>query len=97
MRSFENFGDGKGIHIVDNTNQNPNKLERVRQNMEKQDAMKYRANTNNKGYGFEQVLGSKKANEGTQHKRQLSKNKSANQVGYGSSPYEYNFRAPGNY
>ena len=33
----------------------PKKLEHVRQNMERRDAIKYRANTNNRGYGFEQI------------------------------------------
>ena len=33
----------------------PKKLEHVWQNMERRDAIKYRANTNNRGYGFEQV------------------------------------------
>jgi hypothetical protein len=31
----------------------PKKLEKVRQNMEGRDAIKFRANTNNRGYGFE--------------------------------------------
>lgn len=52
LRSFENFGDGKGIDLkLHELNVSPNKLERVRQNMEKEDAIKYRANTNNRGYG----------------------------------------------
>lgn len=55
LRSFENFGDGKGIQITEKQI-SENKLERVRQNMEKEDAMKYRANTNNRGYGFEQAV-----------------------------------------
>ena len=32
------------------------KLEHVRQNMEKKDALKFWANTNNRGYGFEQAI-----------------------------------------
>ena len=34
----------------------PKKLEKVRQNMEMKDAIKFRANTNNRGYGFEQLV-----------------------------------------
>lgn len=60
LRSFENFGDGKGIKLqIHEENYPPAKIERVRQNMEKEDAIKYRANTNNRGYGFEQVLNKK--------------------------------------
>ena len=88
LKSFENFGDGKGIDVpLQEQDLHPNKLERVRQNMEKQDAIKYRANTNNKGYGFEQVLGSK--NMPATVKKETTK--------LDSSPYEYNYKAPGNY
>lgn len=84
IQSFENFGDGKGLKItLHELNVNKNKLERVRQNMEKEGAIKYRANTNNRGYGFEQVL----AKNGAPSVATVTED----------SPYEYNFRAPGNY
>ena len=83
IKSFENFGDGKSLKItIHENNVNQNKLERVRQNMEKEQAIKYRANTNNRGYGFEQV--SKNA--------QIS-----GAIVSDENPYEYNFKAPGNY
>ena len=34
----------------------PKKLEKVRQNMEMRDAMKFRNNTSNKEYGFHQMI-----------------------------------------
>jgi len=61
------------------------KLQKVRENMEKQDAFKYRANTNNRGYGFDQSM---------------IKETPANKViprQDVTNPYEYNFTAPGNY
>lgn len=86
LKSFENFGDGKGIDLVyHEENVNENRIERIRQNMEKEDAMKYRANTNNKGYGFEQRNGAVPKTI----KHQSSK--------INESPYEYNFRAVANY
>jgi len=90
LRSFELFGDNKGIDIP-NQNLSSNKLERVRQNMEKEDAMKFRANTNNRGYGFEQVL--EKNNKGVQ----LLSSKSAANIEQASNPYEYNFRVGSKY
>ena len=84
ISSFENFGDGKGLKItLHEDNINKNKLERVRQNMEREDAIKYRANTNNRGYGFEQILKKSGAPSGA--------------IITDDSPYEYNFKAPGNY
>lgn len=82
IQSFENFGDGKGLKLmIHELNYSPNKIERVRQNMEKEDAIKYRANTNNKGYGFEQRI----------------RGHSPPAQPKGDGLYEYNFRAPGNY
>lgn len=63
----------------------PNKLERVRENMEKPDAIKYRANTNNRGYGFEQSI-----HKSPPATKMIAKQQEGN-------PYEYNFVAPGNY
>ena len=53
--------------------------------MEKEDAMKYRANTNNKGYGFEQRNGS------------IPKTIKHQSPKLDKSLYEYNFRAVANY
>lgn len=61
------------------------KLQKVRDNMEKQDAIKYRANTVNRAYGFEQNL----QKEPPANKRFGNRDE--------SNPYEYNFVAPGNY
>lgn len=61
------------------------KLQKVRENMEKQDAIKYRANTVNRGYGFDQSLNK----EPPVSKSILHKDE--------NNPYEYNFVAPGNY
>jgi len=103
LSSFDNFGDGKGISLkMLGQNYSPNKIERVRQNMEKQDAIKYRANTNNRGYGFEQANDPKRLQEvskqNNNHKSMLSVSKSANALpNTSSNPYEYNFKAPGNY
>ncbi|CAI2360014.1 unnamed protein product [Moneuplotes crassus] len=94
LRSFENFGDGKGIQISDNS-PNRNRLERVRDNMEKQDAMKYRANTNNRGYGFEQILA--KNPPTTRENEHMLASKSAPKFEKAKNLYEYNFKAPGNY
>jgi len=89
LKSFENFGDGKGIQLtMHELNQSPNKLERVRQNMEKEDAIKYRANTNNKGYGFVQTVNSNSTPSTI--KKSITKLDE-------DMPYEYNYRAPGNY
>lgn len=86
LKSFENFGDGKGIEMKNN-DPTSGRLERIRQNMEKEDAIKYRANTNNRGYGFEQASVNKSAPS-------LSNKESMRND---SNPYEYNFRAQGNY
>lgn len=64
--------------------------------MEKEDAIKYRANTNNRGYGFEQVNKNKSLPQKLQASA-LINSKSANVIGSSNNPYEYNFRAPGNY
>lgn len=64
--------------------------------MEKEDAIKYRANTNNRGYGFEQVNKNKNLPQKLQAAA-LINSKSANVIGNSHNPYEYNFRAPGNY
>lgn len=61
------------------------KLLKVRENMEKEDAFKYRANTNNRGYGFAQTL--QKVPPPT---TDIAVNEEIN-------PYEYNYYAPGNY
>ena len=61
------------------------RLQRVKENMEKEDAFKYRANTLNRAYGFSQNLNKAPPNE-----KMLSIDNEAN-------PYEYNFVAPGNY
>lgn len=66
-------------------NYNPLKLERVRENMEKEDAFKYRANTNNRGYGFEQNI-----NKSVPADKMVHRQDEANS-------YDYNFVAPGNY
>jgi hypothetical protein len=101
LRSFENFGDGKGIQVrMHEVEVSPNKLERVRQNMEKQDAIKYRANTNNKGYGFEQVIKNSKVGDAGMNRsaQKMNISKSANILPESyASPYEYNFRAAGNH
>lgn len=102
LRSFENFGEGKGIELkIHEENYTPAKIERVRQNMEKEDAIKYRANTNNRGYGFEQVsnkhIPTTVQNKVTSNFR-IVNSKSANDLGsVNQHPYEYNFKAPGNY
>ena len=84
IKSFENFGEGKSLKItLHELNVNENKLERVRQNMEKEQAIKYRANTGNRGYGFEQSI----KKNGVVSTSVLSND----------NPYEYNFKAPGNY
>lgn len=61
------------------------KLQRVKENMETEDAFKYRANTVNRGYGFAQSL-SKAVPAGK-----------AVQARDEANPYEYNFASPGNY
>lgn len=61
------------------------KLQRVKENMEKDDAIKYRANTNNRGYGFEQSIG-----KPPPQSKLITKQNEGN-------PYEYNFVASGNY
>lgn len=68
-----------------NAGHNAQKLLKVRENMEKQDAIKYRANTNNRGYGFDQRMG---------HNPPTNKVFPARDD---TNPYEYNFVAPGNY
>lgn len=55
--------------------------------MDKEDAIKFRANTNNKGYGFEQKTAASGAAIGI--KKQVTQE--------ADTPYEYNFRAQGNY
>lgn len=69
-------------------NENPytiNKLLKVRDNMEKEDAFKYRANTNNRGYGFAQTL------------QKIPPPTTTLATGEDVNPYEYNYYAPGNY
>lgn len=61
------------------------KLMRVRDNMQKEDAMKYRANTNNKGYGFEQAL------------RKHGVAGAVIPTENDANPYEYVYSAPGNH
>jgi hypothetical protein len=71
---------------VPNDNPYPlSKLQKVRDNMEKMDAIKYRANTNNRGYGFEQII-----NKAPPEHKVIHRTDEAN-------PYEYNFTAAGNY
>lgn len=61
------------------------KLQRVRENMEKEDAIKFRANTVNRSYGFDQ-----------RSKQVAPPNKVFNRRDQ-ANPFEYNFVAPGNY
>ena len=61
------------------------KLQRVKENMEKADALKYRANTVNRSYGFAQNL-----NQAPPSEKMITINNEMN-------PYEYNYAAPGNY
>lgn len=61
------------------------KLLKVRDNMEKEDAIKFRANTNNRGYGFVQSV--------QRNSPLLAQPAVEDKV----NPYEYNYTAPGNY
>lgn len=61
------------------------KLQKVRDNMEKEDAFKYRANTINRAYGFEQ-----RNRQNPPATKLIGRRDKTN-------PYEYNFVAPGNY
>lgn len=61
------------------------KLQKVKENMEKPDALKYRANTINRSYGFVQNL-----NKTIPTEKMATINNEGN-------PYEYNYIAPGNY
>jgi hypothetical protein len=86
-RSANILADGQEAETrpAGDSSYNPTKLQRVRENMERPDAIKYRANTNNRGYGFEQSI----------HKSPPA-TKIINKVDE-VNPYEYNFVAPGNY
>ena len=61
------------------------RLQRVKDNMEKADAFKYRANTLNRAYGFAQNL------------NKLPPSDKIRTINNETNPYEYNFVAPGNY
>lgn len=79
--------DGSEPPRIPNDNPYPMmKLQKVRENMEKQDAIKYRANTMNRGYGFDQSI----KREGPIVSKSILQRDENN-------PYEYNFVAPGNY
>ena len=82
-------------NIINNNEESPprgdgnpytiHKLQKVRDNMEKEDAFKYRANTLNRAYGFEQR---------NKHNPPTTKLIGRRDM---TNPYEYNFVAPGNY
>uniref|UniRef100_A0A7S3NZK5 Uncharacterized protein n=1 Tax=Euplotes crassus TaxID=5936 RepID=A0A7S3NZK5_EUPCR len=85
-RSANILADGEEEPIRDPVDPyNPNKLKRVRENMEKEDAIKYRANTINRGYGFDQRI------KQTPPQSKIFPHKDE------ANPYDYNFVAPGNY
>ena len=65
----------------------PKKLEKVRQNMEMKEAIKFRNNTSNKGYGFHQVV------EGEVEDRQHDIPAREEDL---PNPYVYNFRTVAN-
>jgi len=70
---------------VKNNSYSMNKLLKVRDNMQKEDAFKYRANTNNRGYGFVQAI-----QKNPPQVKQIPEGEDIN-------PYEYNYSAPANY
>lgn len=61
------------------------KLQRIKENMDKPDAIRFRANTNNRGYGFEQTI----SKNGPSGKQVVATGE--------DNPYNYNYMAPGNY
>ena len=61
--------------------------------METDDALKFRANTNNRGYGFEQVIQKNK----NLSNNQMNASKSASILERKTNPYQYNARVAANY
>ena len=88
--NIANVGNGPVSKTLQTPTTDPNKLKKVKMNMEKEKALQFRQNTQNRGYGFQQVL----SKEVPQNKLHLQEKKLIEQ---GNADYtDYRFTVAGN-